>query len=161
MIATQCNIDARITETSFVLGDWPLSRVFLKDNANYPWFMLVPRLPNIREIAELPQALRYQLTDEISALSSIVKAYFKPDKLNVGALGNVVPELHVHVIGRYINDGLWPYGVWQEDADSVSYTEAARAPLCIELEREIMLAGFKLTNSKDIKDEYSSTVSKM
>ncbi len=118
-------IDTRISSTCFELGDWPLSRVFLKNNANYPWFILVPRQDAITEIHQLPSPLRHVLMDEISELSSLVGAYFKPDKLNVGALGNMVPQLHIHVIARFAYDALWPHGVWQLAQTTAPYSNQA------------------------------------
>ncbi len=117
------SIDPRITSTCFTLADWPLSRVFLKNNANYPWFILVPRQDNIQDIDQLPQALQHTLIDEISRLSSIVKAHFQPDKLNVGTLGNMVPQLHIHVIARFTHDMLWPHGIWQASQTTTPYQE--------------------------------------
>jgi len=117
------SIDPRITSTCFILADWPLSRVFLKNNANYPWFILVPRQDNIQDVDQLPQALQHTLIDEISRLSSIVKVHFQPDKLNVGTLGNIVPQLHIHVIARFTHDMLWPHGVWQALQTTTPYRE--------------------------------------
>ena len=114
-------IDPRITSTCFELGDWPLSRVFLKDNANYPWFILVPRQENAQEIDQLPVELQHTLIEEISTLSCGVKQQFKPDKLNVGTLGNIVPQLHIHVIARFTHDDLWPQGVWQDLQETRPY----------------------------------------
>lgn len=114
-------IDHRISSTCFELAEWPLSRVYLKNNANYPWFILVPRQENITNINQLSSQLRHVLVDEISELSSIVSAYFKPDKLNVGALGNLVPQLHIHVIARFAHDELWPHGVWQSAQTTKPY----------------------------------------
>jgi len=127
------SVDERISSTSFFLGDWPLSRIFLKNNANYPWLILVPREPNIQEIDQLTRRQQYRLMNEISALSSIVKAYFKSDKLNVGALGNIVSQLHVHVVARFENDALWPHGIWQAAQTSVPYTEAQIERLLLAL----------------------------
>lgn len=105
-------IDPRITSTCFELTDWPLCRVFLKNNASYPWFILVPKVNGIRDINELTSSLQHTLIDEISRLSSIINTQFKPDKLNVGALGNIVSQLHIHVIARFTHDALWPHSVW-------------------------------------------------
>ena len=129
-------IDPRITDTCFELGDWPLSRVFLKNNAHYSWFILVPRHDFVQEIVELSPSCRHQLIDEISSLSSIIKAYFKPDKLNVGTLGNIVPQLHIHVIGRFTHDPLWPHAIWQSAQTSVPYTQQALDALFHFLEQE-------------------------
>lgn len=115
------SIDSRIASTCFELGDWPLCRVFLKNNANYPWFILVPRQAHVQEIDELPQALQHTLIEEISRLSQLVKQQFKPNKLNIGTLGNIVPQLHIHVIARFTHDLLWPHGIWQEQQETKPY----------------------------------------
>ena len=90
----------------------PLCEVRLMDDANHPWLVLVPRVADIVELIELDPAQRAQLTTEIDAACHALKALFKPDKLNVAALGNLVPQLHVHVIARYKTDIAWPRPVW-------------------------------------------------
>ena len=90
----------------------PLCEVRLMDDANHPWLVLVPRVADIVELIELDPAQRAQLTTEIDAACHALKALFKPDKLNVAALGNMVPQLHVHVIARYKTDIAWPRPVW-------------------------------------------------
>ncbi len=117
------SIDSRIASTCFHLMDWPLSSIFLKNNAQYPWLILVPRHENVQAMDQMPKPLQHQLMDEISALSAIVRAHFKPDSLNIGALGNIVPQLHVHVVARFTHDALWPHGVWQAALESMPYTE--------------------------------------
>lgn len=116
-------IDERIQSTGFFLGDWPLSRVFLKNEECYPWFILVPRKENIQEIYQLVKEEREVLIEEINQLSLLVNGYFKPDKLNIGALGNVVPQLHVHIVARTKNDVLWPQGIWQSSMLATPYDE--------------------------------------
>lgn len=117
-------LDNRIRSTCFELADWPLSRVLLKNNADYPWLILVPRQENIEEIEQLSKSLRQVLIEEISELSSIVRQYFKPDKLNIGSLGNIVPQLHIHIIARFKNDNLWPHGIWQAAQTGTPYGES-------------------------------------
>ena len=117
------HIDSRIESTCIHVCDWPLSRVFLKNNADYPWLILVPRYENVRAMDQLPKSLQHQLMDEISALSTHVREHFKPDAINVGALGNIVQQLHIHVIARFTHDSLWPHSVWQATKDSPLYTE--------------------------------------
>lgn len=126
-----------ISSTCFELGNWPLSQVLLKNNANYPWIILIPRLENIQEIDQLSQEQGIILMDEISRLSSIMRAYFQPDKLNVGSLGNIVPQLHVHVVARFKQDQLWPHGIWQEAQETKLYKESELTPLLNDLRREI------------------------
>ena len=98
-------------DTSPVI-ELPLCEVRLMDDANHPWLVLVPRVADIVEIIDLETTQRTQLTAEIDAACRALKALFKPDKLNVAALGNMVPQLHVHVIARYRTDIAWPRPVW-------------------------------------------------
>lgn len=89
-----------------------LCEVRLMDDANHPWLVLVPRIADVTELIDLDTAQRTQLTAEIDATSRALKSLFKPDKLNIAALGNMVPQLHVHVIARFRNDIAWPRPVW-------------------------------------------------
>ena len=89
-----------------------LCEVRLMDDANHPWLVLVPRVADMVEIIDLDTAQRTQLTAEIDAASRALKALFKPHKLNIAALGNLVPQLHVHVIARFEDDPAWPAPVW-------------------------------------------------
>ncbi len=94
-----------------VLGSLGTSRLLLHRNAAVPWFILVPEV-NASELYELPSALRRELDETGDALARFVKRYFNSDKINVAALGNVVPQLHVHVIGRRRDDPCWPKPIW-------------------------------------------------
>jgi diadenosine tetraphosphate (Ap4A) HIT family hydrolase len=94
------------------IGDLPLSRLLLMDDASYPWCILVPRRPGIRELHELSTGDGAQLWSEVVRVSRHLQDLFAADKMNVAALGNVVPQLHVHVIARRIGDPAWPRPVW-------------------------------------------------
>lgn len=89
-----------------------LCELRLMDDANYPWLILVPRLANAHELFDLDVDQRHVLTDEIDRASRALRDAFQPHKLNVAALGNLVPQLHVHVIARYEHDPSWPAPVW-------------------------------------------------
>lgn len=89
-----------------------LSEVRLMDDASFPWLILVPDRPNIYEIYQLEAADRVQLIEEISLASRVLVSLYQPDKLNIGAMGNLVPYLHIHVIGRFQTDRAWPGPVW-------------------------------------------------
>jgi len=102
----------QLVKDCVVLGDFPLTRVLLNKDANYPWFILVPKRETIREIFELSAADQQQLLWESSYFSKQIYDLFKADKLNVAALGNMVPQLHVHHIVRYKHDVAWPGPVW-------------------------------------------------
>ena len=108
---------AAFTGTSHAVGELALCHVRLQDDARYPWLVLIPRAPNAREIEDLHPLNRARLIDEIVLAGEAVRAIggaldLAVDKLNVGALGNVTPQLHVHVVGRRPDDAAWPGPVW-------------------------------------------------
>jgi diadenosine tetraphosphate (Ap4A) HIT family hydrolase len=94
------------------VGDLSLSRVVAINDADYPWLVLVPRRVGIIEVAELNAVDAAGLMDEIAQVSRILKAATRCDKLNVAAIGNIVPQLHVHIVARRKDDPLWPKPVW-------------------------------------------------
>jgi len=94
------------------LGTLGLCELRLMDDANYPWLVLVPHVPEARELVDLDAAQRHLLTDEIDLAARLLRDAFRPHKLNVAALGNIVPQLHVHVIAREETDPAWPAPVW-------------------------------------------------
>jgi len=94
------------------LGRLDLSRLLLMNDANYPWFILVPERAGIRELHELADADRRQLWEESALLARTLMQGFGAHKLNIAALGNQVPQLHVHHIVRYTHDPAWPKPVW-------------------------------------------------
>ncbi|MGB7259247.1 MAG: HIT family protein [Pseudolabrys sp.] len=110
------------------VGDLALTRVLLNDDANYPWLILVPRLPALVEIIDLDDGGQAQLLREVSDAAHALKRITKCDKLNVAALGNQVPQLHVHVIARFHSDAAWPNPVWGKAARK-SYDASPREKL--------------------------------
>ena len=94
------------------VGDLALSRVLAIDDADYPWLILVPRRAGLTEIADLGGDDASRLMAEITQTSGILKAVTRCDKLNIGAIGNIVPQLHIHIVGRRKDDPLWPKPVW-------------------------------------------------
>jgi diadenosine tetraphosphate (Ap4A) HIT family hydrolase len=109
---TPFELDPRLAADCFVLGDWPLSRVLLMNDAQYPWAILVPRRAGVREIHDLDPADRHCLLDESAQLGRVLMQVFAGHKLNVAALGNIVPQLHLHHIVRQPTDPAWPAPVW-------------------------------------------------
>ena len=108
---------AAFTGTSHAVGELALCHVRLQDDARYPWLVLIPRAPDAREIEDLHPLNRARLIDEIVLAGEAVRAIggaldLAVDKLNVGALGNVTPQLHLHVVGRRVGDPAWPGPVW-------------------------------------------------
>lgn len=115
----------RLAADSFVLGDFPLCRLLLMNDVHYPWFILVPRRPGAREIYQLEDRDQQQLLRESAQLSRAIMDAYAGEKLNVAALGNVVPQLHLHHIVRYARDAAWPAPVWGRHPVQ-AYDEAAR-----------------------------------
>ena len=106
------SLHPRLEQDTAPVGDLPLSRLLVHNDANYPWLLLVPRRPEAREIIDLDEADRLQLMAEIAMASRALKAVTRCDKLNVAAIGNVVPQLHLHVLARRRDDAAWPKPVW-------------------------------------------------
>ncbi len=102
----------RLAADTVALGDLALSRVLLINDAHYPWLLLVPRRDHIVELIDLADAERVQLMTEIATVARALKEATACDKLNIAALGNAVPQLHVHVIARRTTDAAWPKPVW-------------------------------------------------
>jgi diadenosine tetraphosphate (Ap4A) HIT family hydrolase len=105
-------LDPRLAADTHRVGDLALSRVLLFDDARFPWLVLVPRQPELRDLIDLAHEDQHELLDEINRCAHVLHALDKPDKLNIAALGNVVAQLHVHVIARYASDAAWPRPVW-------------------------------------------------
>ena len=105
-------LDPRLAAGSEPVAEWPLSQVRLKDDARFHWLVLVPRCPHVVELTDLAARDWAALTAEILAATRLVQAAARPDKVNVACLGNVVAQLHVHVIGRWRSDPAWPDPVW-------------------------------------------------
>lgn len=105
-------LDSRLQQDTVVLGDFPLCRLLLSKDANYPWFILVPRRADISEVFELQADDQQQLWKETTLLAQALQAAFAADKMNVATLGNVVSQLHMHVIVRRRDDAAWPAPVW-------------------------------------------------
>jgi diadenosine tetraphosphate (Ap4A) HIT family hydrolase len=106
------SLHAQLTQDTIDIGDLPLCRVLVIKDANYPWLLLVPRRIDAIEIIDLAEVEQAQLMTEVSRVARALKDITKCDKLNVAALGNVVPQLHVHVIARRKSDAAWPRPVW-------------------------------------------------
>jgi diadenosine tetraphosphate (Ap4A) HIT family hydrolase len=105
-------LHTQLAKDCVLIGDLPLSRVLLMNDANYPWLVLVPRREKIVELFQLARMDQQQLLDEITQVSAALAGHFRADKMNVAALGNVVPQLHVHVVARFRDDAAWPKPVW-------------------------------------------------
>ncbi|MBA2709378.1 MAG: HIT domain-containing protein [Tatlockia sp.] len=108
-------VDERIENSCIYITNSELSSLYFKKDASYPWLILVPRIVDITEIYQLAAAERQILIEEIALFSQMMKEYFNPHKLNIGALGNVVSQLHIHIVARFKEDKAWPHSIWQPD----------------------------------------------
>jgi diadenosine tetraphosphate (Ap4A) HIT family hydrolase len=120
------------------IGDLPLSQVRLMNDANYAWLVLIPRHAEASEIIDLTETDRTQLMTEIADASRALKTVTACDKLNVAAIGNVVPQLHVHIVARHRDDAAWPRPVWGS-VPSRAYAPAALAALIAAIRSELQI----------------------
>lgn len=114
-------LDPRLQQDTFPVGDLTLCRVLLMNDSQFPWVILVPRRPGVREIIGLSRDDEAQLWRESRQVSEALQQLYSPHKLNVAALGNVVSQLHLHHVARYRHDCAWPAPVWGKQA-AVPYT---------------------------------------
>ena len=127
---TEFVVDPVIKSLTHQLADWPLCRVFLYNDSRYHWGLLVPRRPGVIEMADLSLEDQRLMIAEIVRLSELIRPLPGVEKLNVGNLGNMVPQLHVHVVGRKKGDPAWPGPVWGH-SDPLPWSEPEHAPLSV------------------------------
>ena len=106
------SLHPQLEQDTVAICDLALARVLLANDANYPWLILVPRLPGLVELIDLEENAQIQLLGEIAKVARALKTVTECDKLNIAALGNQVSQLHVHVIARRRDDAAWPKPVW-------------------------------------------------
>ena len=105
-------VNKSFLKNSYLIADLKLCSIRLIDNAKFPWIILIPKRKNITDISELNSKDQMLLMKEIVHVSKIMKKLFKTSKLNVEKIGNIVPQLHIHIIARYKKDSSWPLSVW-------------------------------------------------
>lgn len=126
-------LDERLFKDTVVLGDFTLCRVLLMNDSRYPWLILVPRRAGISELFELNMAEQQQLWQETSYVGQVLKDVFQADKINIATLGNVVKQLHMHIVVRMQDDAAWPAPVWGNGA-AQGYTDEALAAMRARLQ---------------------------
>jgi diadenosine tetraphosphate (Ap4A) HIT family hydrolase len=130
----------QLEKDCLMIGHFPLCRLLLMLDVNYPWFVLVPDREGITEIHQLTEEDQQQLMRESSYLAKVLEQEFQADKINIAALGNMVPQLHIHHVARYRNDAAWPHPVWGR-VETKPYCEEAIANMIRRFQR-IPLADF-------------------
>ncbi|ASV40426.1 HIT family protein [Pseudomonas sp. NS1(2017)] len=136
-------LDQRLQQDTLVIGDFPLCRLLLSNDSNYPWFILVPRINGISEVFQLDVVDQQRVWQETTALAQLLNEGWSADKMNIGALGNVVSQLHVHVIVRKRDDAAWPAPVWGKHP-AQPYTDEQVAAIRARL-RALLSADFVFT----------------
>ena len=119
-------LDPRLEADTLEIAVFPLTVVRLMNDRRFPWVILVPARAGAIEIVDLSPADRATLIEEIARVSAAMRELFQPAKLNVAALGNVVPQLHVHVVARFTTDAAWPNPIWGTPREPYRFDEVER-----------------------------------
>jgi diadenosine tetraphosphate (Ap4A) HIT family hydrolase len=130
-------LDARLAADTIEIGDLGLSRLLLMNDARFLWLILVPRRDDLSELIDLDEMDRAVLMKEIAAVAGVLKGRPGVDKINIGALGNIVRQLHVHVVARSVGDAAWPGPVWGFGAP-VRYVVEAAATIAHDLRSRLI-----------------------
>ena len=118
-------LDPRLEKDTFYIGDLPLSRVLLTNVVNFPWIILVPKVPEVSELFELSSEQQNQYLNESNFLLQEMSVLYKADKMNIANLGNMVPQLHIHIVARYQDDDAWPGPIWSfQNTENYGKTQA-------------------------------------
>ena len=121
-MTTLFQLDPRLTQDCIVIGRFDLCQLLMMNDSQYPWFILVPEKADIKEIYQLSQSERNTLIEESSTLAENLAILYNADKMNVAAIGNLVPQLHIHHVVRYQTDIAWPAPIWGRFA-AIPYSE--------------------------------------
>jgi diadenosine tetraphosphate (Ap4A) HIT family hydrolase len=132
------DIHPQLRKDCLLLGQLDLCHVLLMLDANYPWLILVPDRDDVTEIHQLTEVDQQQLMRESVLLSRVLETVFSPDKLNIAALGNIVPQCHIHHVVRYRSDAAWPAPVWGR-VPVKAYSEDALAGVVAKLKQALSL----------------------
>lgn len=127
-MSEEFSLHSQLHNDCHLIADLPLCRLLLCNDSAFPWFILVPRVLDVEDIYQLDWQDQQQLLNESSMLSELLIQTFNGDKMNVAALGNVVPQLHVHHIVRFKNDSCWPKPIWGQQA-LTPYSESELAAI--------------------------------
>lgn len=132
-------LHADLQRDGIFIADLPLSRLLLCNDSNYPWFIMVPRVEGVKDLYQLDWQQQQQFMNESSAISEILMQCFQGEKMNVAALGNVTPQLHIHHIVRFSSDPSWPKPIWGQlplkpySEQSLSQLKAKLLPMLNEV----------------------------
>ncbi len=126
----------RLEQDSIAIGQFSLSKLRLINDSQYPWFILVPKRPDIREVFQLSETEQQLLQQESSLLAKMLAELYSADKMNIATIGNIVSQLHVHHIVRYKTDIAWPAPVWGK-FDAIPYTERQIEKIIVQVKNRL------------------------
>ncbi len=126
----------RLEQDSIAIGQFSLSKLRLINDSQYPWFILVPKRPDIREVFQLSETEQQLLRQESSLLAKMLAELYSADKMNIATIGNIVSQLHVHHIVRYKTDIAWPAPVWGK-FDAIPYTERQIEKIVVQVKNRL------------------------
>jgi diadenosine tetraphosphate (Ap4A) HIT family hydrolase len=136
----EISLDPRLAADSIAIGKLALCEVRLQNDARFPWLVLVPQREGLIELFDLPEAERATAMEEIARCGAALRAVTQCLKINIGALGNIVRQLHIHVVARNENDAVWPDPVWSA-GERVPYGETEKADLIERLRSALAMRG--------------------
>ncbi len=131
-------LDARIEQSTFFVAKLLLCNVYLQNESRFPWLVLVPRRDDVAELIDLSEMDQQQAMREMTLTSRVMQGLFSPDKLNVANLGNVVKQLHIHVVARFATDDAWPDPIWGKFSAPIAYSEAEAEALVKKLQAALI-----------------------
>ena len=133
------DLHPQLANDTFTLGSFLLSRVLLMNNACFPWIILVPEREFIGDLTDISISGRMLLMEESTSIMSILRKIYMPDKINMAALGNIVPQFHMHIVARFKTDPAWPDPVWGNGKPSIPYSPAEQRHASAALLAELIL----------------------
>ncbi len=134
--AAEFTLNRQLKQDTIHIASLELSEILLINDSRYPWVILVPSCPNVSDITDLTSENRTIFTDEINRIASIMKKHYQPDRLNIAMLGNVVPQLHCHIIARFKNDFAWAKPVWGI-GEAIAYTKQEQENIILKLQTDL------------------------
>lgn len=136
-------LDERLQQDTCLLAELPLCRVLLMNDARYPWLILVPRVADVSEVFELDEMQQQQLWDETRLLAKAMRQVFVADKMNIATLGNVVSQLHMHLVVRKEGDASWPGPVWGNGV-ALPYSESSQGAVRKQMLQALQVSGLEV-----------------
>jgi diadenosine tetraphosphate (Ap4A) HIT family hydrolase len=132
------NLHPQLKKDTFFIGSLKIADILLMNDSRYPWLILVPRINGVCDITDLPVEQRAEFTEEINHVAILMKQHYQPERMNIAMIGNIVPQLHCHIIARFKEDFAWAKPVWGI-GEAVAYKEVEQEKI-VSLLQKLLLA---------------------